>query len=79
MNQRHLEPYMITSAGRQWTRDTLSAAKRLADVIAEKTGNVAEVILTETGWVEYSTLDPGRRCPCCPVDAAIEAMNKEKR
>ena len=55
------ESYTITAGSRTWTRDTLSAAKSLADTMVsewgqERSGDViteAIVTLTETGWVEY--------------------------
>lgn len=47
------EPFTITSNGQTWTRATRVAAQMLADRIHDKTGHVAVVTLTETGWVEY--------------------------
>ena len=48
------EEYTIKCQGETWTRDTLSAAKRVADAAARIGGMPAVVLLTETGWVEYA-------------------------
>ncbi len=46
--------FTITWVTGSVTRDTLAAAKRVADNVALRKGLEAVVTVTETGWVEYT-------------------------